>query len=975
MLLLAGAAALVGGVVKGTSSELLARGRANLSKQAFLRRLTAYGMSIEQQRLFREDIRDLVELSVGRMDVFQVVAALLLAVAVLLYTKNAMLEDGGPEEPPWALPLFLISNLGATGYLMFATWLSMHAAVASHAVGVRLLTSFARLSIPKRAEIDAIREPLLPVAEWMATQLQVGSGAAPSPLAVNAAGGAQAAGSLPAAGVAASGRPDSAGSGADAAGAPASAEGDEAASGDRRHHLRRFRKEQGQWLSYDVHARICITLGAGQLLTAISYYLIGNVRVGRAPQTVLAAIGLQTLAFFLCRLDIRSSRPVRVEVAAAICLGQLSPVLVGFFAWIEHSVSYAAVLRLSMTVAYVLHGFWLLYNANRFGLLGADDLPPVPTSLRVVLYLDVLQLGTDAATAAEPTQETWDGRAELRATCAGLERAMQGVVDEEQAKGSVSAARRNSGELQRLQGQLQELVQRLRTCCWAGVEADVRKELLCAEQVLDMFTVWCQAPEIHSSLEALRKPHVQDFLCDDRKFIIEQSYQAFLRKCKELNLGITQDGGAQAPAAGGQVLIALAVAEGEEQVAHVHVEHGDQPTSLWIDAAGHELQQDDSIARSASFGSTFTSSLPQWTSDVMQLAQRRSSQDQQILSLEEEGPPAQAQQHEHRHGRPRLPLIPHNATPPEELPRVIVRRFTCGLSLLWILGGCAHLVSATSAVSRRSDLQRLRTRPLSAPWLEAAGTFTVASLHCNDSVLLLGDRFSLRAARRLPDGRLEAPVWVGSSNADAVLCSANGCEELHSTGPRGGKQLSPLPPPWGSSRAASVLAAPARWQLASMAWLPCAPVPCEAALLAGWDGNKIIVAGAQRQSQADAWHVEARFAVRASSGPGSSRQASCSSRGAVRALQLDACGRTLLVLHDGGLLDGWDLVSGVKLGCWSTGGQHTAMCHDGREVVLARQGATGPLLEVAPLPGELWDACGRGMAVEPSRVQHFLYTV
>lgn len=75
--------------------------------------------------------------------------------------------------------------------------------------------------------------------------------------------------------------------------------------------------------------------------------------------------------------------------------------------------------------------------------------------------------------------------------------------------------------------------------------------------------------------------------------------------------------------------------------------------------------------------------------------------------------------------------------------------------------------------------------------------------------------------------------------------------------------------------------------------------------------------------------------------------------GDVQALQLGPEGHTLAVLLGDGTLDGWDLVTGTRLGHWRLGRPYTAMCHDGHHLLLARRGEEGPAIDIAALPGVL----------------------
>merc|ERR1712226_1360779 len=62
--------------------------------------------------------------------------------------------------PVWFSDIWLISNFTAVGFLIMTIWLAMYAAIAARSIGTRLLTSYARLSIPTKKQIDDIKQPL-----------------------------------------------------------------------------------------------------------------------------------------------------------------------------------------------------------------------------------------------------------------------------------------------------------------------------------------------------------------------------------------------------------------------------------------------------------------------------------------------------------------------------------------------------------------------------------------------------------------------------------------------------------------------------------------------------------------------------------------------------------------------------------------------------------------------------------------------
>eukprot|EP00913_Durusdinium_trenchii_P029380 g27541.t2 len=112
-------------------------------------------MRVKRAELYREDIRDLVQLTVRKMDNYLVVSTLQLGFCMTLYVEGRPKPDIG--LPLWLIHLFAICNAGAFLYYILSIWLAMHASVAAHAFGVRLLTQVVRLPIPDDATLDKSR--------------------------------------------------------------------------------------------------------------------------------------------------------------------------------------------------------------------------------------------------------------------------------------------------------------------------------------------------------------------------------------------------------------------------------------------------------------------------------------------------------------------------------------------------------------------------------------------------------------------------------------------------------------------------------------------------------------------------------------------------------------------------------------------------------------------------------------------------
>ncbi|CAD7961720.1 unnamed protein product, partial [Amoebophrya sp. A25] len=126
-------------------------------EQRIKREYQSQDMRVKQFELYREDVRDLVGLTIAKMDNYLIVNTLQLGFCVALYTEGRLESTEGTLYPDWMLWLYLISISGAFLYLLMSVWLAMHASIAAHSFGVRLLTQFVRLPVPSVGQIDAAR--------------------------------------------------------------------------------------------------------------------------------------------------------------------------------------------------------------------------------------------------------------------------------------------------------------------------------------------------------------------------------------------------------------------------------------------------------------------------------------------------------------------------------------------------------------------------------------------------------------------------------------------------------------------------------------------------------------------------------------------------------------------------------------------------------------------------------------------------
>ncbi|CAK9048006.1 unnamed protein product [Durusdinium trenchii] len=289
--------------------------------QRFNRDELRFKMQVERFRLFRQDIRDLVELTVGKMDLYHMVGALFIRMISIYYSEGFF-----AEPPPTFLQVaYYLSQACALVYLLMAIWLSMHASIKSHSYATRLLTRFVRLPIPGCDQINLLNARYADFEKQGGQMLRV-------PFFVRGDNRweertEQVTGAASMASTASSTASDAGGAGGNA-GAKASDElenGEYAYGGDsdmlgreqelleavefRTHrHVQIFRQLQARWQCFDAYARVCMSFGVRHMLQSINYYLLGLCMVQLYVPHVgfVLTLVFQALAVNITILDVHS---------------------------------------------------------------------------------------------------------------------------------------------------------------------------------------------------------------------------------------------------------------------------------------------------------------------------------------------------------------------------------------------------------------------------------------------------------------------------------------------------------------------------------------------------------------------------------------------------------------------------------------------------------------------------------------------
>ncbi|TEB19596.1 hypothetical protein C9890_0188 [Perkinsus sp. BL_2016] len=106
-------------------------------------------MRIKQVDLYRDDIRELFDLTVGKMDKYIIVCLVMLSITMEMFFKGR----NPVGTPSWIFWCWSICTAGAMLYLLMSIWLALHASISAQTFSVRCLTQWLRLPIPSTSEI------------------------------------------------------------------------------------------------------------------------------------------------------------------------------------------------------------------------------------------------------------------------------------------------------------------------------------------------------------------------------------------------------------------------------------------------------------------------------------------------------------------------------------------------------------------------------------------------------------------------------------------------------------------------------------------------------------------------------------------------------------------------------------------------------------------------------------------------------
>ncbi len=349
-------------------------------------------MRIEQILLYREDIRDLFNLTIGKMENYLVVNTLMLAFSMGFFYEGRM----PGSTPTWLFWLWGMSLATAVLFLIMSVWFAIYALITAQTFSVRLLTQWLRLPVPTQ---DAIMHAMgtaedfekMPKSSLMRVPILSDSGRAKS----SNVGGSSSSNTV--------NLPKS-GSDPNLLGAttPGVAHEDEMYprmanpaleflfAKEYRHfvdHFYLFRYLQENWAGYDAYARVCMVVGTTQLLSTIGYmgvawYVSAENRWGGIVFTVLMVV----FAVIHARMNVLLSQKelfglglLQVGGQLIGCVGAVLSDWEGVYQTIVHWMTPASYMCHLGTIAFFL-------------AMGSEKNGNLPTKFSTVISIDVLGL-------------------------------------------------------------------------------------------------------------------------------------------------------------------------------------------------------------------------------------------------------------------------------------------------------------------------------------------------------------------------------------------------------------------------------------------------------------------------------------------------------------------------------------------------------------------------------------------------------
>lgn len=336
-------------------------------------------MRLKQAELWREDVRDISELTERKMDTYLIVNALQLGFVITLFVEGR-LEQGTPQ---WLLWLYLLSLSGAFMFLLLSVWLSMHASVVAQSSSARLLTQLVRLPVPSWEQLESMRTYAasfeavptkqmfrIPMVQTISEGASAGAGGYSGPHDAEPGSAATDPWGL-------------------------ERRGDDIYELSRgpltsNRHLKLLREASKHWRAYDAFSRASLSLGTIMMCQSVGYFVLGYVLINEgAPWAAWTVMGIMlTIACTILRMDMSMARSECYRVQAMLVSGPAIACIAGaeWATW-RSSTQHQSLFLLPL--CFICHMLFLLTFLRLCRVFEDPSGAMLPLSFQSVLYLDI----------------------------------------------------------------------------------------------------------------------------------------------------------------------------------------------------------------------------------------------------------------------------------------------------------------------------------------------------------------------------------------------------------------------------------------------------------------------------------------------------------------------------------------------------------------------------------------------------------
>lgn len=324
-------------------------------------------MRVKQVELYREDLRHLFGLTIGKMDNYTIVSSLMLGITMEMFYKGRMPQS----SPPWLFWCWAVTTAAAMYYFLLSLWLALHASIFSQTFSVRALTQWLRLPIPSAREVQ---EGCAKLEDFEKEKL---GGIFRVPILQS----------------------DRLAEREKAEASEEIARHDLATEWDlfQRHFLL-FNKLHQKWQGHEAYARVCMSLGINQLFSSLSYFALSyyNIYYGVAWSGWAFVVMFQTCSMVHGNLTFNLSRKSHYIMVSLLLLPALLMSIAVALYQVSSKTNTLAVTVMS-ALSMLAHCMWCIF----FLFKTWGDKNGLPVKFSTVWCIDVLGFGLTTLTEVQ----------------------------------------------------------------------------------------------------------------------------------------------------------------------------------------------------------------------------------------------------------------------------------------------------------------------------------------------------------------------------------------------------------------------------------------------------------------------------------------------------------------------------------------------------------------------------------------------